>query len=94
MGYDPGIIASVVSSDSFASQSLIQNEFTGSGTINALFIAGKLRNLTQSCLRDSKSLLRALLGFSLQQASATLLVDADLLFWDACFSLSAALCKL
>lgn len=41
-GYDLDIIASVVSSDSFASQFLTQDESTRSGTIVALFTAGKL----------------------------------------------------
>lgn len=43
-GYDLGIIASVVSSDSFASKFLAQDESTRSGTIVALFTAGKLPN--------------------------------------------------
>lgn len=51
-GYDLGIIASVVSSDSFASQFLTQDESTRSGTIVALFTAGKLPNYPHLCLHD------------------------------------------
>jgi hypothetical protein len=47
-GYDLGVIASVVASDSFAHKFLESNDSTKSGKVVALFIGGRFNSISEA----------------------------------------------